>query len=640
MKKAIALLLMALALTALAAQDVDPVLSQLISGVSKNYVVVKGDTLKEIAADYYGEYRFWPAVWFANRDVVSNPEIIEPGTTFKLYKLPFDAKGPGFIMYPAMKSAYAQVYERYLELGSDWIPQRRWTLLEGRYYDENLFDYDANWIAQEDRGWYVKRGKGTGLPPLASEVLITFAHTNDTHSRVIESKTEIGLSRISTLVDQLEQYNPNTYLVDCGDTFHGLPIANLERGASIAQLLNATGYNYMTTGNHDYNYGWERLLELRDMTDAKILVANVYRDGMRLFEPYEIIDIDGVKVAIFGLASPETTYKSDPKGIEGIEFVDPRKEARDIADDLAGQYDILLCIAHVGMDGSSDPTSEMVAEAVPEIDVIFDGHSHSSLETVTAENDTGTLIASADSNGVSLGVVDIYVGTDRSIITKTARTIKAADVQAVEPDTWVKSIADVISEAQAPMLAEVVGATLIDLQGKREIVRTSESNLGKLIASSMIYASDAEVAFLGGGSVRDSIPAGDITKKHVFTVLPFGNYIQTTMLKGSEFDAIVEHGVGKLPAADGRFPQFAGLTYTLDASRPAGDRVSDIMVRDEPVEADREYVFAALNFVFNGGDGFTMLTGKKLQDFPSDAEAFMDYIKFLGVVTEFNYEYK
>jgi len=640
MKKAIALLLMALALTALSAQDLDPVLDQLASGVSKSYVVVKGDSLKKIAANYYGEYSFWPAVWYANRDLVPNPELIEPGQTLKLYKLPFDAKGPGFILFPAMKSAYAKAYERYLELGSDWIPQRRWTLLEGKAYDENLFDYDATWIAQEDRGWYAKRGKGTGLPPLASEVLITFAHTNDMHSRVIASKTEIGLARVSTIVDQLKEYNPNTYLIDCGDTFHGLPIANLERGASIARLLNATGYKYMTTGNHDYNYGWERLLELREITEAKILAANVYRDGMRLFEPYEIIDVEGVKVAFFGLASPETIYKSDPKGLVGVEFADPRTEARDIADELAGEYDILVCISHVGMDGSSDPTSEMVAEAVPEIDVILDGHSHSSLETVTAENETGTLIASADSYGTSLGVVDIYVGTDRSILTKTARTIKAADVQTVEPDPWVKTVADTVVAAQAPMLAEVVGATAIALEGKREIVRTSESNLGKLIASSMIFATDADVAYIGGGGVRDSIPAGDITKKHIFTVLPFGNYIQTATLKGSEFDAIVEHGVGKLPNADGRFPHFAGLTYTLDASRPAGDRVSDIMIRGEPVEAGKDYLFAAPNFDFNGGDDFKMLTGKKLNDFPSDAEVFMAYVKFLGVVTEYNLEYK
>jgi len=117
-------------------------------------------------------------------------------------------------------------------------------------------------------------------------------------------------------------------------------------------------------------------------------------------------------------------------------------------------------------------------------------------------------------------------------------------------------------------------------------------------------------------------------------VLPFGNNIQTATLKGSEFKAIIEHGVGKLPAPDGRFPHFAGLTYSLDADRSPGDRVSDIMIGGESLDPDRDYVLAATNFNFNGGDDFRMLMGKTLQDFPSDAELFMNYVKELGTVTE------
>ena len=129
--------------------------------------------------------------------------------------------------------------------------------------------------------------------------------------------------------------------------------------------------------------------------------------------------------------------------------------------------------------------------------------------------------------------------------------------------------------------------------------------------------------------------------KHIFTVLPFGNFIQTAKLKGSEFDAIIEHGVGKLPAADGRFPHFAGLTYTLDPAAPAGERASNIMIGGKPVEPDKEYVFAATNFNYNGGDDFKMLVGKKiLNEYPTDAEIFMSYVKKLGTVTDANIEFK
>jgi 5'-nucleotidase / UDP-sugar diphosphatase len=161
------------------------------------------------------------------------------------------------------------------------------------------------------------------LPPLAGDVAITILHTNDMHARGVEGKVELGYSRIATLVSGFRADNPNTLVVDAGDAFHGLPFANLEQGASIVKLMNAVGYDYMTTGNHDYNYGQARLLELEKQATFKILAANVYKDGKRLFSPWVIRNIGGVRVALFGLATPETAYKTDPKGIEGISFSDP-----------------------------------------------------------------------------------------------------------------------------------------------------------------------------------------------------------------------------------------------------------------------------------------------------------------------------
>jgi 5'-nucleotidase / UDP-sugar diphosphatase len=478
------------------------------------------------------------------------------------------------------------------------------------------------------------------LPLLPADVSITILHTNDMHSRAIESKSELGYSRIATLVSGFRAANPNTLVLDAGDAFHGLPFANLEQGASIVKLMNAVGYDYMTTGNHDYNYGLPRLFELEKQASFKILAANVYTDGKRLFAPWVIRNLGGVRVAIFGLATPETAYKADPKLIQGIRFADPIEEARSLVAALAGKYDLLVLISHLGIDASSDVTSVKVADAVPEIDLIIDGHSHSSLASVVTANDSNTLIASADSYGTSLGLVELVVGPYRTVTSRSAKTLTLANNPGLASDPKVKTLADEILAAQGPLLAEKVGQTEIALQGKREIVRVSETNLGKLIANSMRAATGADVAFIGGGGIRDSIPAGPISKKDIFTVMPFGNNIQTATFKGSEFKAIIEHGVGKLPAPDGRFPHFAGLEYRLDASKAPGSRVSDIRIGGEAVDPDRDYVLAATNFNFNGGDDFKMLTGKSLQDFPSDAEIFMSYVRRLGTVTEDTIELK
>lgn len=476
--------------------------------------------------------------------------------------------------------------------------------------------------------------------PLAQEVKITILHTNDMHARAIESKTELGYARISAAANQFRAGNPNVILVDAGDVLHGLPFANLEQGASIVRLMNETGYEFMTPGNHDFNYGFARLVELQKTARFKILAANIYKEGKRVFEPYAIKTVQGARIAFIGVASPETAYKADPAGLKGITFTDPVVEARALANELAGQYDVLILISHVGLDASSKPVSTDLAKAVPEFDVILDGHSHTTLAQAQQINQTPVLITSTGSYGAGLGVVDLVVGKDRAVASKTAFTITPESSLGLKGDAKITAIVNELTAAQKPLLAEVIGKTAVELEGKREIVRTQQSNLGTLIANGMLYVTGADVALMNGGGIRVSIPAGDITKNHIFTVLPFGNNIQTARIKGSEFDAILENGVGKLPAPDGRYPHMAGLTFTLTASNPAGDRVSNIMIGGKPVEPAKEYVFATLNFLFNGGDDYRMLVGKQTNDFASDAEAFMAYAKKVGTITNDNMVYK
>jgi len=482
--------------------------------------------------------------------------------------------------------------------------------------------------------------KAAPLAPLAKPVTITILHTNDMHARAVESKTELGYSRIATLVAQARAENPYTLVIDAGDAFHGLPFANLERGASIVKLMNAVGYDYMTPGNHDFNYGKDRLLQLDLQSTFKILAANIYMGADRLFAAYDIKDFGGLRVAVFGLATPETTYKSDPKNSAGLTFTDPIAEAKKVVAELAGKADLIVCVSHLGIDASSKVTSDMVAEAVPGIDVVIDGHSHSSLSAEVLANDSKALIASADSYGTGLGVVQINVGKDRKTIDRTARTITLATNPSVASDPAVKAMADEIAKTQDALNAAKIGSTAVALEGKREIVRTSETNLGKLIANGMRAATGADIAFINGGGIRDSIPAGDITKKQLVTVQPFGNLVWTTTVKGAELDAIVEHGVGKLPAQDGRFPHWANLTYTLDATKAAGDRVSGIKIGGVAVDPNKDYTLALLNFEFNGGDEYTMFKGKTYKEFASDMEITMAYIQKLGTVTADNIEMK
>lgn len=476
--------------------------------------------------------------------------------------------------------------------------------------------------------------------PLPNDVRITIVHTNDTHGRIVESKTEIGYAKIATAFKSLKMWNPNTVLLDAGDTLHGLPIVNVDKGETVVKLMNQMGYLAMAPGNHDFNYGYARLKELEGKMAFDLLAANIYAGAERAFTPYIIANFDGVNVAFFGLATPETVYKADPKNTEGLTFTDPIVEAKKVVGELAGKYDVLVCIAHVGIDKSSDPTSILVAQAVPAIDVIIDGHSHSELSSIEKENTTKTLIASTGANGSGFGIVDIVVGKDRAVKSKVARTITPANTPELRGDNAITKLIADLSKAQDAVLAKVVGKSAVALEGKREIVRTQQSNLGTLIANGMLYVTGADIALMNGGGIRDSIPAGDITMKQIYTVMPFGNYLQTGKLKGSELKAVLENGVGKLPAADGRYPHLAGWTFTLDATKPAGERVSNILVGGQPVDPNKDYMFATINFEFNGGDDYRMLIGKAQNDYPTDAEVFIKYLEHVGAVTNDNMVYK
>ncbi|MFB9274200.1 5'-nucleotidase C-terminal domain-containing protein [Cohnella cellulosilytica] len=464
----------------------------------------------------------------------------------------------------------------------------------------------------------------------AASVKLQIVHFNDVHSRVEESDTSIGYAKIAALIKQLKEANPNTLVLDAGDTFHGQTVANLVKGESIVQILDILGIDAMTTGNHDYNYGYERLTELADQASFPVLAANVYQaDGTRLLEPYTIKTVGDVKVAIFGLATPETLFKTHPNNVKGLTFADPVEEGKKMVEELRDKADVIIALTHLGLDESSKETSRLVAEQVAGIDLIVDGHSHTVLEQGLKAGDT--LIAQTGEYGNNLGVVELTLDDSKKVVDRQARLIARPAADDVEADEAITEIINKVKEDQLPVLSEVVGSTKVDLQGEREFVRTSETNLGNLIADAMLAESGADVALTNGGGVRASIPAGDITVGQVITVLPFGNYIQTKRVKGSDLLAALELGVGAYPDSLGGFPQIAGMKFTFDESKPQGQRVQSAVVGGKPLDANATYLLATNDFMAAGGDNYTMFKDYPIEnDFASLEEAVIKHIRSLG----------
>ena len=394
-----------------------------------------------------------------------------------------------------------------------------------------------------------------GVTSANAPTTVTIFHTNDIHSRVSSSATTLGYARIATIVQAERAAGRNVLLVEAGDAFHGQSIANISRGQAIVEIMNVLQYDAMVPGNHDFNFGQERLRELAGMATFTMLAANI--EGANL--PSHVIrTIGGRRIAIIGVATPETAYKTHPRNVVGLTFGNPSESIRRLVTTLRTQADLIVVLAHLGQDG--DYTSLALARDVQGIDLIIDGHSHD----FGALQVGRTLIVQAGEFGNHLGRIDVVF--DRGGVHMSNGLIEAAHSTAVAQDARVLEVINRYNQQVNAIHAQVVGNATVRLEGDRALVRTAETNLGNLVTDAMLRATNAEFAVTNGGGIRASIPAGQVTRRHVFDVLPFGNLVVTQKVKGAQVLELLEFSARLLPAQNGGFLQVAGLTYSIDTS--------------------------------------------------------------------------
>lgn len=457
---------------------------------------------------------------------------------------------------------------------------------------------------------------------------ITIIHTNDTHSRILSEDGGFGFANIATIAKETRKENPNTILVDAGDTLHGKPLVNVSKGENAVKILDAAGYDFMVPGNHDFNYGNERLKELSKLAkNFKMLDANVKKDGQDMLTPYEIIEKGNVKMGIFGLTTPETAYKTNPVNLEGITFEDPIKVSEKMVKELKDKVDVIIALTHVGLDDSSVVTSKEIAEKVQGIDVIIDGHSHTKLNDGVMVNNT--LIAQTGEYDQNLGIVELEI-SDKHITNKKAKLINSQEYKVVKEDEKVTDLLKNIQKENDKVFSEVVASTDVLLDGVRGNVRTKETNLGNLTADATRDITKADIAFLNGGSLRTSIEAGEITKGKLAELFPFGNIVQTIRLSGSDIVKALEVSVGPYPTEQGGFLQVSGIKFSFDPTKEKGNRVFDVKVGGNLIDLNKEYTVAINDFLSQGGDGYSMFKTTIVGEFETYDDVFTKYLNKNG----------
>jgi 2',3'-cyclic-nucleotide 2'-phosphodiesterase (5'-nucleotidase family) len=472
--------------------------------------------------------------------------------------------------------------------------------------------------------------------PVEKDVEFKIMHVNDIHGRVSAAKYDgMGLARVSTIVKQVRAEDPNVLFLDAGDTVHGTVFAALSKGESVVKVMNVMGYDATTTGNHDYNYGLDRIEVLQNEMNYPILVSNVINkdSGEKVFKPYIVKTLpNGVKIGIFGLATPETAYKTNPTNVEAVTFENPIEAAKESVAALEAEgVNYIVGLTHLGVDEDSVYTSIRLANEVEGIDLIVDGHSHTTLEEGMWVGDT--LIVQSGFYDKNLGEVTVKLGKDGSKEEIAKLYSKEYAMENIKEDPEVIAIIDEINNENEKITSVVVGETNIVLDGERDDVRTKETNLGDLITEAMLDKTGADGVITNGGGIRASIQKGEITRGEIIAVLPFGNYVVVKEITGQDLKDALENGVQSYPQARGAFPHIAGFTFKFDPNRKVGDKVYDVTFKNgEKLDLNKIYHIATNDFMAVGGDKYESLKGKKtINEYESIEEILGNYIKTKGI---------
>ena len=471
-------------------------------------------------------------------------------------------------------------------------------------------------------------------------------HTNDVHGAVE------GYAYIAQLKADYEAKGAEVILVDAGDYSQGTTYVSTTKGADAVTMMNAAGYDVVTLGNHEFDYGYAQLKENMSKAKFKVVCADVFNeDGTPIFDAsYTYTTKSGVKVGFFGMETPETQTKANPALIKGLTFATGDAFTKAAADQVAAlkDADVVICLAHLGIDAESAPyRSTDLYAAVKGIDFIVDGHSH----TVMTKGEKGEPIQSTGTAFANIGVI-VIDDASKKIESNSLYEIKEDTAKDATVAAAAKTIVDRVDKEYGVVFAK----SEVTLNGAKAPNgnRDSETNNGDLITDAMLWKvmqnkegltvdADHVVAITNGGGIRAAIKPGDVTKKDINTVLPFGNTVAVIYVTGAELLEALEASTYSLPV--GGFPQVAGINFTLstavayDANAetyPAStyygpksiNRVVINSINGKEFKADDTYAVVTNNFVAGGGDTYYAFAAASAQfdtGIPLD-EAVMEYV--------------
>lgn len=500
---------------------------------------------------------------------------------------------------------------------------------------------------------------------------VTVLHTNDVHGRMVEDDRNgvIGDALLSGIVNDYRSKG-TTLVFDSGDSFQGLPISNSSKGEDMATVMNAVGYDAMTVGNHEFDFGLDQLRRLSKQINFPIITSNVYVNGVRLFQPSTIVDktpgVDGDEVVVIGVTTPETATKTHPRNIVGVTFKDPISEVEAVIDQVESNaraegkdYKTYIVLAHLGIDTTTpvEWRGSTLAEALSNYAplkgkrvLVLDGHSHTLHTATYGDNVTYNQTGSYLNN-----VGRVVYNSDRILSHGVITHDEAKKNYQVNP-TLKAMLDDIQAKYKADSSKVVIENSPVKLSGDRMDVRVRETNLGNVVADALLdygqsgFSHKSNLAVTNGGGLRETIAKDKpVTKGDIIAVLPFGNSVAQIQVTGQNIYDMFVKSLGSILQVDesgknvldengqpllepsGGFLQVAGARVYYDTTLPTEKRILSIDILDpetkayKPLDTTKTYYLVTNDFLAAGGDGYTMLGGPR-EEGPSMDSIFADYL--------------
>ena len=422
-----------------------------------------------------------------------------------------------------------------------------------------------------------------------------------------------GLARRATIVRTIEREGVPVLLVDTGDLLIGTAMSSWFRGEPDILAMNLLRYDAMVAGNHDFDYGLDHLQTLGDLADFPILCTNLRSQSHAILpcQPYVVTRLGKMSVGILGVVGssnfPETFNPEVAKTLKLIDSIQAvQGEIRKLQMEFGIQLFVLLTHQNTGEDLH-------LLQTLDDVDVIIGGHTEGfdgmyvpgSSRPSRVIDHPKTVYVKTHRQGQTIGRLDLTVAKGEII---RASAVNIPVTASIPPEPLVANLLAEYRDRFSEDARQIIGHTLVKLQGDRHLVRTQETNFGNLLADLMRKRFKCDVALINGGQIRGSLDIGDITFADLLSVLPFNSSLVTLELPGGVLWKALEHSVSRLPNHDGRFLQVSGVEATYDLKAPIGHRLKKLLIGNRPLQENKWYSVVTDIFVADGGDGFRMFS--------------------------------